>query len=245
MRQRLHILQHVEFEGPGTIEDWARANKLLVTRTNFFDKKSSLPAISDFDLLAIMGGPMSVSDEKQYPWLVKEKKFIQQAIEFDKKILGVCLGAQLVAAVMGAKVYSNKNKEIGWFEVAKTGDAKHVSIANSLPDSFDAFHWHGDTYDLPKQACQLFRSKASEQQGFIIGSNILGLQFHLEVGKREIVSMLNNSTDKTTSGPFVQSPVEIKNNFAQAELLRPFLFELMSSFALQAAKGDKNYGNRN
>jgi len=244
MPRKIHILQHASFLGPGTIESWANLNKLSITRTKFFNKEWTLPEISDFDLLVIMGGPMSVNDEAQYPWLSKEKAFIRQAIEADKKVLGMCLGAQLIASVLGARVYPNKHKEIGWFNIEKTSDAKHVSLTNCLPDSLCVFHWHELTFDLPDGAYQLFRSEACEQQIFAIGSNILGIQFHFEVSADDILGFIENNPPELPK-PFVQTASQIKDNLSQATSVRPILFKLMDDFmqlpvkesSLQTTKG--------
>ncbi len=113
---RAHYLQHVPFEGVGSIEPWLKINGYEITNTRLFEE-TDFPSLKDIDLLVIMGGPMSVSDEGKYPWLVHEKKFIYEAIKSDKAVLGICLGAQLIANVMGARVYQNPLKEIGWFPV--------------------------------------------------------------------------------------------------------------------------------
>ncbi len=113
---RAHYLQHVPFEGLGSIKSWLKKSGYEISNTQFFNSKV-LPSIDEIDLLVVMGGPMSVNDEAKYPWLVEEKKFIRNTIEAGKSVLGICLGAQLIASSMGVKVFSNSEKEIGWFPV--------------------------------------------------------------------------------------------------------------------------------
>jgi len=146
---RLHFLQHVWFEDLGNIKVWADKREITISRTAFFSKEQ-LPSINYFDWLVIMGDSMGVYDEAQYPWLAGEKKFIEEAIDANKTVLGVCLGAQLIAAVLGAKVYKNKYKEIGWFNVSRVFGTNRSRVFANLPSSFNAFHWHVDTFNLPE-----------------------------------------------------------------------------------------------
>ena len=111
---KAHYLQHVPFEGLGSIETWLQSIRAAVSVTKFFEDPT-LPDPDNLDLLVVMGGPMSVNDEQKFPWLAAEKEFIRKAIEKDKAVIGICLGAQLIAGAMGAAVYPNKEKEIGWF----------------------------------------------------------------------------------------------------------------------------------
>ena len=139
-------------------------------------ESTDLPAARDVDFVIVMGSPMSVNDETKHPWLVDEKRFIRDCIQTGKPVLGVCLGAQLIASAMGAKVYPNPAKEIGWFPVY----AASAENEFGLPSSMDVFHWHGETFDLPHGARLLARSEACENQAFQFGNRVLGLQFHLE-----------------------------------------------------------------
>ena len=113
---RVHCLQHVPFEGLGCIEPWLQSSGHAVTFTRFHES-ATLPELDHVDLLIVMGGPMSVNDEAEFPWLVQEKRFVRDAIHAGKSVLGVCLGAQLIAAAMGARVYQNHTREIGWLPV--------------------------------------------------------------------------------------------------------------------------------
>jgi GMP synthase-like glutamine amidotransferase len=185
---RAHYLQHVPFEGLGSIEPWLDGAGYNTTSTRFFES-TRLPDLDEFDLLIVMGGPMSVNDEDEFPWLVHEKQFIRRAIERRKAVLGICLGAQLVASAMGAAVYQNPSKEIGWFPVQ--GVSSTDSSVFSFPPSVEVFHWHGETFDLPAGAIQLARSEVCKNQAFQLGESVIGLQFHLETTPdtaREIVS---------------------------------------------------------
>lgn len=136
---RIHYFQHVAFEGLGCIEAWAFEKDYVRTRTKFYETYR-LPEITTIDWLIIMGGPMSVHDEEGHPWLNEEKAFIKQAIEAGKTVIGICLGAQLIANVLGANVYPNRHKEIGWFDVTKTAQGKENYLVKDIESSFTAFH---------------------------------------------------------------------------------------------------------
>jgi GMP synthase-like glutamine amidotransferase len=223
---RLHYFQHVSFEGLGSIEPWAKKMAYEITSTRFF-AKDPFPNLDDIDWLIVMGGPMGIYEEEKYPWLSSEKKYIEQAVIRGKIVLGICLGAQLIAYVLGAKIYPNKHKEIGWFPIQKTHETAQTRLADFLPNEIDAFHWHGDTFDIPKGAIHFVKSEACENQGFIYDDHVVALQFHLETMEKSAKELIDNCLDDITEGPFIQSSVEIfsdkkrfeKINFLMSELL--------------------------
>ena len=174
---RAHYFQHVAFEGLGSIEPWLRAHGFTVSSTRFFES-AELPGPDAVDFLIVMGGPMSVNDTAELPWLAAEQRFIRDYIDTGKPVLGVCLGAQLIAGSLGADVYPNAVKEIGWFPVQAR--ATSDSAVFEFPASETVFHWHGETFDLPPGAIRLAASEACENQAFQIGKRVIGLQFHLE-----------------------------------------------------------------
>jgi len=205
---RLHFLQHEVYEEPGYLMHWAKEKHFSIGITRFY-MYDTLPAHNAYDMLVIMGGPMSVHDEDRYPWLAVEKKFIREAIEHNKKIVGVCLGSQLLALVLGARVYRNRWKEIGFYDVYHTG-IMHP-LTESFPQRFTAFHWHGDTYELPLECQLLYRSEACENQAYIWKDRVLGLQFHLEVTPDLLDLFLDNAEDELQeSSPFIQSAAEMR-----------------------------------
>jgi GMP synthase-like glutamine amidotransferase len=203
---RAHYFQHVPFEGLGSIEPWLQNAGYEISSTQFFDS-GGLPEIGDIDLLVIMGGPMSVNDETEHPWLVKEKNFIRSAVEAGKPVLGICLGAQLIANVMGCKVFPNSVKEIGWFPVEAV-ESENASVLR-FPEETIVFHWHGETFNLPKGAVQLAKSKGCENQAFQIGRNVIGLQFHLETTPVSAQEIVENCRDDLVDGKYIQSETEI------------------------------------
>jgi GMP synthase-like glutamine amidotransferase len=223
---RLHYFQHVSFEGLGSIEPWAKEMAYEITSTRLF-AKDPFPNLDDIDWLIVMGGPMGIYDEDEYPWLSAEKNYIEQAVAQGKIVLGICLGAQLIADVLGAKIYPNKHKEIGWFPIQKINETTQTRLADFLPKKIDAFHWHGDTFDIPKGAIHIAKSEACENQGFIYDDHVVALQFHLETMEQSAKELIENCQDDITEGPFIQSSVEIfsdqkrfeKINFLMSELL--------------------------
>ena len=203
---RAHYLQHVPFEGLGSIEPWLREAGFEVTHTRFFET-AALPDRDGIDLLIVMGGPMSVNDVSEFPWLVPEKQFIRDVIESGKPVLGICLGAQFVASAMGARVYRNKAKEIGWFPIE--GVASKGDSTFGFPPSMEVFHWHGETFDLPVGATRLARSVGCENQAFQLGSSVIGLQFHLETTPESARQIVAACGDELIPSSYVQTAEEI------------------------------------
>ncbi|MBU4222474.1 MAG: type 1 glutamine amidotransferase, partial [Euryarchaeota archaeon] len=204
---RIHSLEHEKFEGLANIKVWAKNRGHSISRTLLF-KNEELPDITDIDWLVIMGGSMNVYEEEKYPWLRDEKNFIAQAIAGKKIVLGVCLGAQLIADALGGKVSRNRYAEIGWFPLTLTKEARTSPVFNALPLRFTAFHWHGDTFEIPSGAVRIAQSEACANQAFEYGRTI-GLQFHLEYSEKSIDLMFRNCADDIVDGRYIQKPEEI------------------------------------
>ena len=205
---RIHYLQHVPFEGLGHIETWARQQGHGLTATALFGGEP-LPPLDAFDLLVVMGGPMGVYDTADYAWLTPEKRFIERVLGAKKKVLGICLGAQLLADVLGAKVYKNSHKEIGWYPVTRAVGAQSQPWDSLFPEQFFAFHWHGDTFDLPAGALHLAQSEACRHQAFFYPPGALGLQFHLESTPSSIAQLVAHCGQELVPGAFIQSQAQI------------------------------------
>lgn len=207
---RTHYLQHVPFEGLGSIAPWLRARGFPVTATRFHEDPT-LPDPAAIDLLLVMGGPMSVNDEDALPWLVAEKRFVRAAIAAGVPVLGVCLGAQLIASALGAPVRAAGRKEIGWFPVrgVQPGDGARETGVFRFPTSIDAFHWHGETFEMPEGAVHLARSDACENQAFQFGRSVIGLQFHLETTPESAREMVENCRHELQPAPTVQDEATI------------------------------------
>jgi len=168
-----------------------------------------LPDLGEIDWLVVMGGPMNIYEEDRYPWLIEEKRLIETAVAAGKTVLGICLGAQLIASVLGAAVVRNRVKEIGWFPVTATATAERSRVGRALPTQLAAYHWHGDTFELPVGAVQLARSRACEQQGFSYQDRVVALQFHLETTPESARALIEHCAGEIQEGPYIQSPEEM------------------------------------
>lgn len=200
---KIAILQHVAFETPGAIAEWAAARQHKLCVCPLYDG-APLPELSDFDMLVVLGGSMSVHDEKEHAWLAAEKALIKEAIFAQKYVVGICLGAQLIAATLGATVTRNPVKEIGWFPVTVEDSAAGHPILKGLNPAMIVFHWHGDTFDLPKGALHLMSSKVCLHQAFLYGKRVLGLQFHLEMKEEEIGSIIMHCGNEVQPSATIQ-----------------------------------------
>jgi GMP synthase-like glutamine amidotransferase len=205
----IHYIQHVPFEGLGILEDWVYQPAHQVTKTKVFED-NRFPFVDLFDVLIVLGGPMSVHDTAEHPWLEAEKNLIKKAIEKNKKVFGICLGAQLIAEVLGAQVKKNEFREIGWFPIENLDPTN--PLMENIPSSFDAFHWHGETFDLPVGAKHLFSSKACKNQAFQYNQNVLAFQFHLEMNEVAIADLTVKAHSDLIEGPYVQSEMELIND---------------------------------
>lgn len=203
---RAHCFQHVPFEGLGSIESWLDSNGYELTHTRFFES-ADLPDPKAIDWLVIMGGPMSVNDEAKFPWLALEKHFVRELIESGKAVLGICLGDQIIANAMGAAVFPNPAKEIGWFPVHAAAPGESSLLG--FPPSAVVFHWHGETFDLPRGAIRLARSEGCENQAFQLGKRVIGLQFHLEMTPQSVQQIVSNCHEDLFPSRYVQTRKEI------------------------------------
>lgn len=176
---RVVAFRHVPFEGLGLIQTALEDRGVSVEFADLFEDNAALPDTAGAAGLIFMGGPMSVNDE--LPYLGQELQVIRQAVERGQPVLGVCLGSQLIAKALGAKVYRAARKEIGWFEVHLTEAGRHDPMLSGLAPTDTVFHWHGETFDLPDGAAWLAYSDACRHQAFRVAANVYGLQFHLEV----------------------------------------------------------------
>jgi GMP synthase (glutamine-hydrolysing) len=205
---RIHYLQHVPFEGLGNIENWALLRGHQISDTQLYNN-DPLPEPEEFDWLIVMGGPMNIYEEDKFPWLAREKTFIRDAIDAGKIVLGVCLGAQLIASVLGAKIHKNQYPEIGWFNVWLTDAASKSMAFRRLPERFTAFHWHGDTFDLPPGATRIAESDACRNQAFECDGRVIGLQFHIDTTLESIRRLVEHCGNELVPGEYVQSEEEM------------------------------------
>jgi GMP synthase-like glutamine amidotransferase len=227
----IHCLQHVSFENPGTILEWISENNHTISYTLFFEENPILPNIDSFDALLILGGYMNVNDEENFLWLKPEKVFIKQVIEANKKIFGICLGSQLLANVLGAKVKKGIQKEIGFFPIEFSSELNNNSIFKHFQNKTTVFHWHNDTFEIPEKAVRIASSVASENQGFMIENRILAFQFHIEIDEEIIEALIKNEPEELTEkGNYIQNANEIRNDFKYLTQNKIDFFKLLDKF---------------
>jgi len=205
---RVHYLMHVPHEALGNMEPWFVQQGFRLTRTRLY-AGDPLPDPGAIDWLIIMGGPMAVYEEARYDWLAPEKRFIEQVLGRDIPVLGVCLGSQLLAEVLGGRVYRHERQEIGWFPVELTQAGGRSPLLGHLPETVLPLHWHGDTFTLPEGARHLASSQACPHQAFSVADRILGLQFHLEALPSVAQAFCDADAELLVPDTWVQTPDQI------------------------------------
>lgn len=231
---RIHSFRHVPFEGLGSIEGWAqdRGHSVHVTR---FWAGDPLPSPGAFDWLIVMGGPMSVHDEAAHPWLADEKRFLRAALDAGTRVLGICLGAQLLAEALGARVRPARAREIGWFPVTLTPEARRLGALAGLPERWEVFHWHGETFDLPAGATRLAGSEACENQAFVHGSGVCAFQFHPEATRLTVEELIRHSGDEIVDGPYMEAPAAMLGDEPRFVKARERMRGILDALALAGA----------
>ncbi|MEY4489569.1 MAG: hypothetical protein RIQ79_2077 [Verrucomicrobiota bacterium] len=195
---KVHWFQHVEFEGLGLIEAWLRARGHETSVTRWWAGELAGADAAACEWLIVMGGPMNIYQHRDHPWLVAEKAAIADAVARGARVLGVCLGAQLIADVLGGKVMQNPQREIGWWPLRAVSDGAGSRYA--FPSETMVLHWHGDTFTLPPGAIRLAESAGCAQQAFSFGDRVLGLQFHLEMGAAAVGNITAACADELSGG---------------------------------------------
>lgn len=222
MTLRIHALFHTDYEDFNFIKKWANSQHHIMSVSRSYDNEA-LPELDSFDWLIVLGGPMSVHDEDKHPWLIKEKRLIKQSIHAGKTVIGICLGAQLIAHCLGANVQPSAVKEIGWLPMRLTPTGQAHPLLQDLPkQDFTVFHFHADGFDCPRGASIIGSTDAWANQGFIYqtplhkerGTWVLAWQCHFEVTKESLAKMVANGNNAIQSGlkeypNTVQSAAEI------------------------------------
>ncbi len=211
MPLRVHVFQHVHYEGLGSMETFFKDIGADITYTEFF-AGGKAPAPHAFDLLLVMGGPMGVYDEAEFPWIKEEKQALKAALNAQKPVIGICLGSQLMAEVLGGKVTKNAHREIGWFPVERISNPRVSWVSECFPERFTTFHWHGDTFSIPSGASALFKSEGCANQGFVWGEKVVGLQFHPEITPAVAATWVETGASEMQPGPYVQAADQIMGN---------------------------------
>ena len=227
---RIHCLQHASFEGLAAIEGWTGEKRHTVNYTRLY-LNEPFPAADEFDMLIVMGGPMSFDDYDTCTWLHDETTFIKKAIDAGKKVLGICLGSQLIANAIDGSAKHGKVKEIGWYPVSFENLEKYTGL-DAFPNRFMTFHWHGDTFDIPAGATRIASSEATPNQGYIYKNNVIGLQFHFEMTKTSLEELIERCKDDLTKGPWVQGEEDIKKGFDNLEANNRLLWKIMDYLAM-------------
>ena len=231
----IRVLQHVPHEGPAAIAAWAVARGHTLTTTRL-DRGEPQPDIDSFDALVVLGGPMSVHDEAAHPWLAEEKRLLERVVQRDRRVLGVCLGAQLIAAALGCRVTAAPAAEIGWYPVTLLPPAARSRTFAEMPPRIVPFHWHGETFDLPEGALHLASSERCPNQAFEVefdggpqrgGALVLALQFHLEATEAGVRAMIDADGASLACDPGAPRPADLLADPSRWEAMRSLLDDVL------------------
>jgi len=227
---RLHFFQHVEYHERAFLPEWAAAHGHELVRV-MVPQVTELPDADEIDALIIAGGPMSIWEVERHPWLSSEKNLLSKLLEQDIPVLGICLGAQLMAEQLGINVKPLNNLNIGWYPIVLNEDINNTWLSGALPERFDSFFWHGDAFALPADAVPVGSTLPDASQGFVWKRSI-ALQFHLEVTPQWARHLVTRDSDQLVPSPNVQSaqtilakPTELyrRNNVLMSSLLERWL----------------------
>jgi GMP synthase-like glutamine amidotransferase len=223
------VLQHAAYEGPGEIAVWAAQHGHPVSAHHLYCG-DPLPRLDAFELLVVMGGEMNIYQHRAWPWLKPESALVKSALDHGKRVVGICLGSQLIADALGARVVQNAEYELGWLPVTWTDEAR--AAFPDLPATSTVLHWHGDTFGLPAGATRLAASEGCHEQGFLIWNKCLGLQFHIEVDPPLVKEFVDGQGEWPT-GPYTQTPEAILAKAASyCDQNREFLHSMLTRFCL-------------
>jgi len=227
---RVHVIRHVPFEGPGLIAEWAARRKHRLTESIALTEE--FPRFDEVELVVVMGGPMAADDRDTSPWLAAERRYLTRAVSQGTSVLGVCLGAQILAEVAGGHIRRNDQPEIGWFPVHAPSAGASDPVFKAFPDGLVVGHWHSDTFDLPPGAHAALSSEATPNQAFTLqGGRLVGLQFHLEWTSETLELLVAEcGSELAGGGRYVTTPEEL---LAEAQeripACRDALFDLLDS----------------
>src|SRR5690606_3299628 len=224
---RIHYFQHVPFEGIGSLEHDFRARNFSLSATHRY-RNEPAPDVHSIDALVVMGGPMVIYDEADYPWLADEKAAITAAIDAGKTVLGICLGAELIADVLGGKVTRNGFKEIGWLPLEIQPQAEDHPVARILAKYPNVFHWHGDTFAIPPGALHLARSEACLNQAYVYNEQVYGFQFHLETTPASAAALIEHCREDIDGSRYTQTPQAILGDEKRFEAINAAMSEIIA-----------------
>jgi GMP synthase-like glutamine amidotransferase len=203
------FIKHAKTEGPGTLEDFFAAISWEVKTVDLWENKP-LPDLDDCEAIVSLGGPMNVYESDKYKFLKKEEEFLKSAIKNSVPVLGICLGAQLLAKIAGAKITKAPEKEIGWYKVYLTKDADCDLLFRGMTNPLDVFQWHEDTFDIPKGVTLLATSKICRNQAFRFSKCAWGLQFHPEMTENMFEAWLRATNEKLDKSKIVLDYLKVK-----------------------------------
>ncbi len=240
---RVHVVQHVPFEGPAAIAEWASERRHDLTTSLALLEEH--PSPEDIDLLVVMGGPMSADDESASPWLRAEKHFIAAVIAAGRPVLGICLGAQILAEVLGGTVRRNEHPEIGWFPVERTLEGAAGPLFSKWDGPVIVGQWHGDTFELPVGIAPSLSSEVCANQAFVFDGRVVGLQFHLEWTEAALRDLIAECADELAVwDPFVMTAERIlRGAYFNIPECRQRLFALLDDLEAIGA-GEPGDGGR-
>ncbi|TNF33149.1 MAG: amidotransferase [Gammaproteobacteria bacterium] len=233
----IHVWQHVPFEGPASIRQWAMSRNLAVECVPVWQVAPRLPG-PETRLVVVMGGPMGVHDTTEHPWLLAEKQCLREVIDAGIPLLGVCLGAQLIADVLGATVTKNAHREIGWFAITRDECVADTWLGPLWPDTLQVLHWHGDTFAIPAEATRLAGSHACANQGFLYRDHVLGLQCHLETTAAWLERLLHHCSNELDDSRFVQDAGSLREGLKHSDAMHAVLGHVLDGLMEQDGRHD-------